>query len=86
MVDEPKSVIRLWEVIGVDPLNQVMVIYNPAVKKYKDVLLSTGVIVNHPYYNIDYIYPIEHTEKITSEELEAIKEKRQNYFRLIREE
>jgi hypothetical protein len=86
MPDKPKQVLRLWEVVGVDPLNQVMVIYNPAVKKYKDVLLSTGVIVKHPYCNVDYIYPTEHNKKITSEELEAIEKKRQNHFRLIREE
>jgi hypothetical protein len=77
--EKPKAVLRLWEVIGVDPLNQVMVIYNPAVDKYKDVLLSTGIVVDHPYHNVDYIYPPGHIKKTTSE-------KEQINCRLIREE
>ena len=70
----PKARLRLWEVVGVDPLNEVMVIYNPSVKKYKDVLLSTGVVVEHPYYDVDYIFPNNHNVHKTNHILEDMRE------------
>jgi hypothetical protein len=76
-----KARLRLWEVVGIDPLNSIMVIYNPSVRAYKDVYLTTGAISEHPSCDAEYIYPDKHLES-------TIQKKRDtsNHTRLIREE
>ena len=74
--------VRLWEVVGVNPLDNIMVIYNPAVRKYKDVLIGSGAILDHPSGDIEYIYPEKHIESTIQKKVEPHEEE----TRLIREE
>ena len=81
-MSKPKAVLRLWEVVGVDPTNGVLVIYNRSVDKYKDIFLSTGKVAEHPACHVEYIYPDEHDSK----GLKKIEDSRDNSFRIIRED
>ena len=70
----PTARLRLWEVVGVDPLNKVMVIYNPAVKKYKDFHLVSRSFTDHPYYDVEYIYPKNHNVHKTNQLVKEMRE------------
>jgi hypothetical protein len=83
-----KARIRLWEVVGLDPLNKVIVFYNSSIKRYKDYHFISGSVTDHPYYDVDYIYPSEHNKHKTAMLLKEMREENKGELntRLIRED